>query len=131
MKTNSEGILLSLFLSKPYTVLSPILWPFQKTWILRNEYLDQGRKILYAVFPHIVAAATILFWNCSTVKKSYSFLTRVRKLFTLRSLLNELACLIETWEKGKKVFKGGKCMRKYGTSSFSCSAIHSKNIFGL
>ena len=70
------------------------LWPSQIIWTLRkwtDVSLDNSIQFCFdfsmnTVFPHIVAAATILFW-----------IHQVRKLF-----------------KERKLIKGGNYMRKYG-----------------
>ena len=55
------------------------------------------------VIPHIVAAATILFWNGKTLKNSYSFHISLKTLKTL------IGCFLT---KVGKLFRGGKYSRK-------------------
>ena len=68
-----------------------------------NQYILSGSNQILTLFPHIVAAATIIFWNCKTEKNSYSFLISFSNE-NLNSFLPRV----------RKLFKGGNYLRKYG-----------------
>ena len=80
-----------------------------------NQYLVLGMPLLihshYTVFPRIVSAETILFWNWKLCKFSYSF--RIMAIFYF---INWIVAA-ETMEGGK-LFKGRNYLRKYGTHFF-------------
>ena len=66
---------------------------------------------MYTVFPHIVAAATILFGNCNTFKNSYTVFPRIVSATTIASALVFLLCdenLNSFLTRMRKLFKGGK-----------------------
>ena len=60
--------------SKPFTFnysCSPFIHKGQARQEPQSFWREKKWK--HTVFPHIVATATILFWNCKTLKNSYSF----------------------------------------------------------
>ena len=72
------------------------------------------------VFPHIVAAETILFWIYKILKLHIFSTSYVMKTWIVSSLGAET---IQGW----KLFKGGNYMRKYGNSllinSWACPTV--------
>ena len=60
-------------------------------------------NITHTVFPHIVAAATILFWNCKTLKISNSFLINFPLKYVIKTwIVSSLGFLLHTIYNSKK-----------------------------
>ena len=78
--------------------------------------------IVHTVFPHIVAAATILCWNCKTLKNWYSF--RVVVFLLCNENLNSFLTRV------RKLFKGGNYMRKLGTRIDLFQSMYNDNTKG-
>ena len=74
------------------------------------------------VFPHIVAAATILFWSCKTSKFSNTFLIYF-------SIFNENLNSFLT--RVRKLFKGGNYKRKYFQKPFHNQSVITKVWFKM